>query len=213
MMQKTYARTVGKRIGVKKKKLITDLLPKLELDQNNLPNHDDIVFEIGFGTGVFTAHYAINNPNEQIIACEPFINGVASLLEQISENNISNIKIYSNDARVLLEKIPVNYISKVFIFFPDPWPKKKHQKRRLLQADFLEFILPKLKIFGQVYFATDDEDYANSALTCFTQNSRLEWVNKSNFLEPFEFFIKTRYYEKAIKQKKEPFFFQFKKIS
>jgi len=119
------------------------------------------ILEIGFGMGDTLAQMAINNPEKNYIGIEVHTPGIGSLLATIDENNINNIRIFSHDAvEVLQQSIKDDSLDKVQIFFPDPWPKKRHHKRRLIQPLFVALIAAKLKPKGILHIATDWENYA-----------------------------------------------------
>ena len=99
---------------------------------------EKIWLEIGFGAGEHIAKQASLNPNIGFIGCEPFINGVANLVSLIDEKALNNILIYNDDVRPLLNFFPDRSINRIFLLFPDPWPKKKHYKRRFIQSIILE---------------------------------------------------------------------------
>jgi len=123
--------------------------------------NNDLILEIGFGMGSSTAEIAKSNLNKNYIAIEVHSPGVGNLLKLIQENNISNLKIIQHDAvEVLNLMIKNDSLDGIHIFFPDPWPKKRHHKRRLIQSNLLKLIAQKIKKTGYLHIATDWEDYA-----------------------------------------------------
>jgi tRNA (guanine-N7-)-methyltransferase len=145
------------------------------LDLNKIfARTSDKVIEIGFGMGDATWQIAKNNPNIDYLAFEVHSPGVGSLLMKIIENKIDNIRLIQRDAKdVLLNNIKNDSIHGVHIFFPDPWHKKRHNKRRLLQSDFIDVLIAKLKINGYIHIATDWEDYAQEILELMNNKSQL----------------------------------------
>lgn len=130
----------------------------------------DVVLEIGFGMGDSLIQMAQENPQQDFIGIEVHRPGVGHLLSRIQEENISNLRVYAEDALdVLNHCIADNSLAKVQIFFPDPWHKKKHHKRRLIQADFIQLLRRKLKNSGIVHLATDWENYAEHMLEVMQQ--------------------------------------------
>lgn len=124
-----------------------------------------IVVEIGFGNGESLAKMALENPDKNYIGIEVHRPGVGHLLMQIKQNAISNLKIYNHDAIDILEKhIADNSLTGVHLFFPDPWPKKRHHKRRIVRDSFVELLVKKLKPGGYFHTATDWENYAEHML-------------------------------------------------
>lgn len=131
----------------------------------------DTILEIGFGMGDATAHIARQRPDENFLCCEVHIPGVGALLKRIRDENIQNIRIIQHDAvEVLQNMLPMQALSGVHIFFPDPWHKKRHHKRRLIQAPFIELLLPHIRPGGYLHSATDWEEYAQQMLSVLEAN-------------------------------------------
>lgn len=136
--------------------------------------HQKTVLEIGFGMGSATAQIAEKNPDTLFIGVEVFLAGVGKLLSEIGRCNLGNITIVRHDAaEVIQEMIPDSWLDGFHIFFPDPWPKKKHHKRRLIQPEFVELLVTKLVTGGYIYAVTDWEDYAEHMLRVLTNTTRL----------------------------------------
>ena len=125
-------------------------------------NYEKVILEIGFGNGDNTTFLASQNPNSLIIAAEVYLSGIGSLLASISENSFTNIKIFDKDVRELLLQVDQEIFDEVYIICPDPWPKARHHKRRLVQHEFLKLLAKVLKKNGTVYISTDWENYAES---------------------------------------------------
>ena len=125
-------------------------------------DYEKNILEIGFGNGENTTYLAAKNPNALVIASEVYLSGIGSLLNSISQNSISNVKIYDDDVRELLLKIPNEMFDEIYIICPDPWPKARHHKRRLIKHDFLKVLANVLRQEGTVYISTDWENYAES---------------------------------------------------
>ena len=125
-------------------------------------NHEKVILEIGFGNGDNTTFLASQNPNALIIAAEVYLSGIGSLLASISEHSFTNIKIFDKDVRELLLQVDQEIFHEVYIICPDPWPKARHHKRRLVQHEFLKLLAKVLKKNGTVYISTDWENYAES---------------------------------------------------
>jgi len=146
-----YGRRKGKRLRRSQQLLLQDLLPRIQvadpepgtaLDLRGLFTSpcEDVWLEIGFGGGEHLAALARKYPAVGLVGCEPFINGVVKLLSAVDEAGLENVRIYPDDGRALLEAIRPGSIGRVFALFPDPWPKMRHRKRRLLQAGSLELM-------------------------------------------------------------------------
>jgi tRNA (guanine-N7-)-methyltransferase len=129
--------------------------------QDLFANTAPTILEIGFGNGHSLIHNALQNPSTNYLGIEVFRSGVAQLLNQIVEHDLNNVRVINADAVVILKEfILPNSLDGVQIFFPDPWPKTRHHKRRLIQTSFLELLAPCLKANGFVHLATDWEHYA-----------------------------------------------------
>lgn len=128
-------------------------------------NNHDTVIEIGFGNGYTTAQMALIKPENNYIGLEVYLKGFVQLLSQLGDNNIDNVRIMRfNAVDVLVHMVPDNSVSGFHIFFPDPWPKKKHHKRRIMNPEFLHLLASKLKKGGYIYMVTDWEEYAEEVL-------------------------------------------------
>ena len=142
-------------------------------------SHLPVIFEIGFGMGYASAQIARQQPMSNYLGCEVHEPGVGALLKKIEEFNLSNIRIISHDAVEVLEKmIPDSSLTGIHIFFPDPWHKARHHKRRLIQAPLVALLVSKLKTNGYVHCATDWEPYSKQILATLNANPHL--VNQSD---------------------------------
>ncbi len=138
-------------------------------------NSQPVVFEIGFGMGETTAAIAKSRPDINFLGAEVYTSGVGSLLKRIEEEKLTNIRIIQHDAvEVLRHMIAPASLQGVHIFFPDPWHKKRHHKRRLIQPDFVELLSSRLKPNAYVHCATDWEDYADQMLDVLASASTLK---------------------------------------
>ncbi len=133
----------------------------VDFEQIKLVKHKDFVLEIGFGLGENLLFQATKYPKNHFIGIDPFINGVANVIQKAKELNLNNISILDMPVQKVLDNFSDNFFSKVFVLFPDPWMKNKQKKRRLLNYLFLEKILKKMKVKSSFIFATDDQDYFN----------------------------------------------------
>jgi tRNA (guanine-N7-)-methyltransferase len=133
-----------------------------------------VVAEIGFGMGETTARIAAESPGTDYLAIEVHSPGVGSLLKQIGERSLANVRIVQHDAvQVLRDMVPADSLAAIHVFFPDPWPKKRHHKRRLLQAEFIELAAARLAPGGRLHVATDWQEYAEHVLAVLTASPRL----------------------------------------
>ena len=124
----------------------------------------ELWLEIGFGDGGHLAWLAATNPHIGFIGCEPYVNGIAHLLETVEADGLENIRIHPADARDLLAVLPAQSIARVFILFPDPWPRKRHHKRRFISQENLDALARIMRPGGELCFASDSPDYCNWTL-------------------------------------------------
>ncbi|NRA74212.1 MAG: tRNA (guanosine(46)-N7)-methyltransferase TrmB [Rickettsiales bacterium] len=196
-----------------KQSLLEEVLPQFKLELKNLStllNKYNIVnLEIGFGKGEFLTKLAQETKTTLNIGCEPYIEGVISLVEKIKQYNITNITIWPDDALLLLNKATDHSIDNVYILFPDPWPKRKQQKRRLINPQFIKLLANKLKKKGTIFVATDHHDYANSIYSHFGQNNFFTCQDISDNNSEFFKNSSTKYHQKNI-EGKETKLFKFK---
>ncbi len=169
----------------------------------------NVVLDIGFGNGEYTAAYANAFQEKHIIATEVYLSGIGSLIGLINKYKISNISIFDEDVRLLMDQMPKEFLDSVNILFPDPWQKAKHHKRRLIGEDFLYQLHPLLKPNAKIFVRTDWEDYAE-------QISELAEVMSSHFrlerTQNIEFEFETRFHQRAIKEGREISSFLFTKL-
>ena len=169
----------------------------------------NVVLDIGFGNGEYTAAYANAFQEKHLIATEVYLSGIGSLIGLINKHKISNISIFDEDVRLLMDKMPKEFLDSVNILFPDPWQKAKHHKRRLIGEDFLYQLHPLLKPNAKIFVRTDWEDYAE-------QISELAEVMSSHFrlerTQNIEFEFETRFHQRAIKEGREINSFLFTKL-
>lgn len=212
---RTFGRIKSRKLKDSRAKKIEDILPEFEVKINgdaveNFPDTSNkIYFEIGFGYGEHAAHQAVLDKNVSIVACETYLNGVLSLLDKIGENNIKNIKIFNRDARELLEKIPDSSLDKIFILFPDPWPKKKQNKRRIINTEFLKLAKLKLKKGGVLFFASDILDYVEWTINYADDLFKPSFNSLEECAKEPDWWIRTRYQKKAIEAGRKCYFLEF----
>lgn len=174
------------RMTPAQEKALRDLWSDYGMDssQGLININSPIILEIGFGMGQSLAIQAKAHPENNYIGIEVHKPGVGSLLLQIQKENIQNIRIFCCDAiDVLKNNISDDSLDKVQIFFPDPWPKKRHHKRRLIQIDFIKLIHQKLKPGGILHIATDWENYAESIVEVLSTSGLFEKINHSEIIE------------------------------
>jgi tRNA (guanine-N7-)-methyltransferase len=180
-----YGRRKGHRLRPGRQRLLEELLPRLQvhlpegglLDPASLfaLRASRIWLEIGFGGGEHLAAQAAAHPEVGMIGCEPFIAGVARLLSLIQAQDLTNVRLFTDDARLLMQALPDSCLERVFVLFPDPWPKTRHHKRRIVNpqtaAEFVRLLHPG----GEVRLATDDMDYVRAMLLALRARPELRW--------------------------------------
>jgi tRNA (guanine-N7-)-methyltransferase len=204
-----YGRRSGKTLRRHHLQLMEDLLPKLRVDLENPSPAGEVWLEIGFGGGEHLAHQAGLFPEVNFIGAEPFRNGVAKLLALIEEKAIGNISIHDDDVRYLLEKLPPASLAKIFVLYPDPWPKKRHHDRRIVNADTLKQFHALLKPDGVFLFASDIADYIDWAREHVSEHGG--FIEDGDRAQPFENWIQTRYEAKARREGRAPSYLRFRR--
>ncbi len=217
---RSFGRVNGRKLRPRQLQLIEELLPKFAINvdtnmpvfprQENLPGcSSPLCMEIGFGYGEHIVGMALRYPHINFIGCEPFINGVATLLKHIDDNKVENISILYGDARLLIDKLPEACIDKLFILFPDPWPKAKHHKKRIISAANLKSIARIMKNSGKLLIATDHVDYAQWIRQILALSA--EFIPNASIAPGAapEDWIETRYQQKAKLEGREAVFFNY----
>lgn len=201
------------RITKKQEENIEELINFSVSSINDIENESNsfksIVMEIGFGDGENILTIAKENPDTLFIGSEVYLSGIGSLIGKIKDNNLSNIRIYNNDARVLLDTIKTPIFDNMLIICPDPWQKARHHKRRLINHSFLELARKSLKVNGGLYISTDWKDYAEGILEAINQAEGYIVLET----QLFENLPVTRFQARAIKEDREIFKFNLKKAN
>ncbi len=183
---RTFGRRKGHRLSPRKQRLLEEKLPGLRINPDNPPprpltdlfpnSPSQIWLEIGFGAGEHLVWQAEANPRAGLIGCEPYINGVAALLSSIEERGLANIRIWDGDARVVLDWLDEGSVARVFVLYPDPWPKARHRKRRLVSVDTLRSFARIMAPGGELRVATDIGDYVRSTLEAVQRSDAFSWT-------------------------------------
>ena len=206
---RTFGGRSGRRLSRRQQSLVENVLPEIEIElpSSGLLNGKDLIpsaqklwLEIGFGGGEHVSGQAAANPDVGILASEVFFEGIAKLLGQIEDADLNNIRLWPKDGRDLVHGLADNSIDRAFILFPDPWPKARHQKRRIIQPDFLTDLARVVKPGGLVRFATDVRSYADEALERFLAHPSYTWTAKTaaDWREAPADHIQTRYQAKNL---------------
>lgn len=203
--------------------LLETLLPRLRvevpasgvLEPRGLfgPEIDAVWLEIGFGAGEHLAAQAAAAPRTGVIGCEVFENGVVKLLAELQRRALGNVRLFIDDARLLLAALPEASLARAFILFPDPWPKLRHHKRRIVARATLDALARVLADGAELRLATDDVDYLRWMLERLTAPGDFEWLAR----RPGDWRARpadwppTRYEEKALAADRPPAFLRFRR--
>ncbi len=205
------------------KALFDELLPRLAI---NLPAsghldiaalfgnaHPSIWLEIGFGGGEHLAQIAEQHPQTWFIGCEVFENGIVKLLAQIERRRLDNIRIFADDAQLMIAALPPASVGRVFILFPDPWPKRRHHKRRIVSRATLDAMAEIMTDDGELRIATDDGDYLCWILERITAHPAFEWLARrpGDWRERPPDWLPTRYEAKARAAARPPAFLRIRR--
>jgi len=218
-----YGRRQGRPLRAGRRALLEEALPRLEItlpeDGRPLrprelfdPLPEELFLEIGFGGGEHLAWQAARHPQAGFIGAEYFVTGVASLLGRLQEAGATAaLRLYLGDARDLMELLPDALFDRIFILFPDPWPKRRHHKRRLIQGDTLDLLARLLKDGGELRFATDDPDYLAWSLQRLTAHPALAWqvAGPDDWRRRPDDWPPTRYEEKALSAGRKAAYLRF----
>ena len=170
---------------------------------------DKCYLEIGFGNAENIIFQAINNPSYLFIGSEVYMSGIGTLVSSIKENNINNIKIFSDDIRLLLDQSRKKVFDSVIIICPDPWPKEKHHKRRLINKSFLDMVHDFMKDDSNIYISTDWENYAESISELFVKNKLFKPSSDKSFQKD----SLSKFERRGKDEGRELFEFNYKKVS
>ena len=182
---RTFGRIRSRSIKARQAGLMETLLPRIAVPETTFdprhlaPGPAEVWLEIGFGGGEHLAGRAATRPEVLFLGAEPFLNGVASALRHVEELQLHNVRLHAGDARDLVARLPDGSLDRIFVLFPDPWPKARHHKRRLVADEFIAEAARVLKSGGRLQFATDWEDYANWALIRFLASPDFLWTARS----------------------------------
>jgi tRNA (guanine-N7-)-methyltransferase len=218
-----FGRRRGRPLRPGQKSLIDELLPRLAI---NLPasGHLDIAalfgnarpsiwLEIGFGGGEHLAQLAEQYPQTGFIGCEVFENGIVKLLGQIERRRLDNIRIFADDARLIMGTLSPASVDRAFILFPDPWPKRRQHKRRIVSRATLDALAEIMSDNAELHLATDDADYLSWILEHVTAHPAFEWLARrpADWRERPPDWPPTRYEAKARAAGRSPAFLRMRR--
>ena len=173
---------------------------------------EKLALDIGFGAGETTAYLSRAKPNMSIIGAEVYLSGIGSLLSKIRDENLQNIKILNSDVVAFLENNDAYFFDLVLMFYPDPWPKRKHHKRRLFKDDFLQLLNKKVKKEGIFYFKTDWQHYFDEVMKIELDSKTWQVIEKKELEDYLIKLPQTSFELKAMESKREVFELILKKI-
>lgn len=218
-----FGRRKGHKLRPRRAELLAELLPRLALDLTQPAPADlrtlfpvpvrQVAMEIGFGGGENFAREAAADPATGLIGCEPFINGMASALALIDANDLRNVRLHLGDAIEVLDWLPDGSIARVDLLYPDPWPKKRHWKRRFVSEETVARLARAMTSGATLRFATDIPHYAEWTLVRFLKSPDFTWTAEraDDWRKPWPGFAGTRYETKAIKEGRTPCYLVFRR--
>ena len=219
-----FGRRKGHKLRSHQTDLIEHLLPRLELDigkpgPSDLadlfdPPADEIRLEIGFGGGEHLIAEARAFPKVGFIGCEPYVNGMAKILTQIEAHNIGNIRLFAGDATELLAWLSPHSLARIDLIHPDPWPKRRHWKRRFVQDATIAAMARALKPDGEFRFVSDIGDYCAWTLAHLARSPDFSWTAEraSDWRLPWADYTMTRYGRKAEREGRDAAYLRFRKV-
>ena len=216
--KKFYGRRKGRRISSMNLKLLEDYSNKFYLDENQICKlahyeYNKNILEIGFGNGDNLVNMSLDKPNDLFIGCDAYYNGCVKLLKKIVNKNIKNVKIWPDDIHIIIKKFEKDFFDLILILQPDPWPKTKHYKRRLIQQKFLDDLNQILKYEGKLIISTDHNVMKSWVLEHLHVRNDFLWIRNGFYytnIKP-KWIINTKYSNKALENNKVVNWFFFKK--
>lgn len=216
-----YGRRKGRPISAKRAAIVERRLPELVVDTGAVPPTDarslfrgdptEVRLEIGIGAGEHLVDEAENAPDIGFIGVEPFREGLSKAVAAIETRDIHNIRLYDDDAATLLDWLPSGSLARIDLLYPDPWPKRRHWKRRFISPLNLDRMARALQLRGELRVATDIADYADWTLLATLSRSDFEWTAKvaDDWRLPWSGWPGTRYESKAIRAGRVPIYLTF----
>jgi tRNA (guanine-N7-)-methyltransferase len=219
-----FGRRKGHKLRPHHARLIDTLLPRLAIDLGRPAPAElgalfavpvaDVQLEIGFGGGEFMIAQAQARPRSGFIGVEPFVNGMAKALAAIESCDLKNIRLHFDDAVSLVDWLPESSLARIDLIHPDPWPKRRHWKRRFVQDAMVPRLARILRPEGEFRFVTDVADYAAWTLQRLLRSADFEWTAQcaDDWRKPWPGFIQTRYHAKAAREERASCFLIFRKL-
>ncbi|HEY1474754.1 MAG TPA: tRNA (guanine(46)-N(7))-methyltransferase TrmB [Pseudolabrys sp.] len=218
-----FGRRKGHPLKPRQAALFDTLLPRVALDLGKpapadlrtlFGDVDDVRLEIGFGGAEHLIAQAQAHPRSGFIGSDAFVNATAKALAAIDDNRLANIRLHVGDASALIDWLPAGGLARIDLLYPDPWPKRRHWKRRFIQDDSLTRLARILATGGELRFATDIADYAAHALARVLRSKDFVWAAEvaADWRRAWSDFSSTRYEAKAIREGRTPAYFIFRRV-
>ena len=221
-LNRLYGRSSGHKLRKGQSELVETLLPAISVpDEGEITSlrlfgeERPLHFEIGFGSGEHLADRADMLPDHGFIGAEPFLNGVAAALAHIRDKKLPNVRLWRGDALEVLQRVPDAALSFIYLLHPDPWPKSRHAKRRMVNDGPVDLFASKLKPGGEFRVATDDPTCLAWSLMIMQRHAnQFEWLAEKpeDFLEPAGGWIETRYGAKSRREGRRPYYLRYRRI-
>ena len=221
---RSFGRRHGRKFSASQERLLTEDLPRVAIDLNAAAPSQvsglfaapvrEVWLEIGFGGGEHLIWQAECHRDVGLIGCEPYLDGVVKVLAAVQSRKLDRIRLHADDARPLLRWLPESSISRAFVLFPDPWPKARHHKRRLISPAMVDALARVIRPGGQLRIATDIGDYARTALLAMVGSPDFRWLAHS----PADWRVRpadwpqTRYEQKAGAAGRRCYYLRFERI-
>ncbi len=221
VIRRLYGRRQGHKLRTGQAALVEELLPRVAvpetgpLDAATLFGDDrPLHLEIGFGAGEHLAGQAAAHPRSGFIGCEPFLNGVVGALNHIRDERLDNVRLHMGDALEVVERLPDASLERVYLLHPDPWPKARHAKRRMMNHGPLDAIAARLKTGGEFRLGTDDPTYCRWSMMVMNQRRDFAWQaqTSADFRTRPADWPETRYERKARRQGHEVWYFRYVRL-
>jgi len=203
---RTYGRVKSRGLKPRQARLIETRLPDLALPaaafepRALMPNAAQVWLEAGFGAGEHLASQAERHPDALLLGAEPFVNGLAACLAHIEDRGLANVRLHHGDVRAVMASLPDASVDRLFVLFPDPWPKARHAKRRLIEPGFIAEAARIMRLGARLRFATDWADYADWTLRRLLSAPEFRWLALSadDWRHPPADHVTTRYETKRL---------------
>lgn len=220
-LRRLYGRRSGHKLRQGQAALVEELLPAIAVPEEGVLSSQllfgderPLHFEIGFGSGEHLGYRADLLPDHGFIGAEPFLNGVVGALNQVRDRGLPNVRLHMGDALDVLERLPDGSLRFVYLLHPDPWPKARHAKRRMMNHGPLDLIAAKLAVGGEFRLGTDDPTYCRWAMMVMRQRRDFRWIveKAADFLTRPGGWPETRYEAKARRKGHEVWYFRYQRV-